>query len=325
MAAIIMDGRALSAHLMPELRAHVDQLKTEFGSTPSLAAILVGDDPASRQYIKNKQRVAGELGCDSRTVRMPSADATTGSLLSVIEELNADARVNALQLPGFREAMSLPDQAEQLIGLRTQQVLMHETGITDYLDIFEGSKIIEKLTGATMAKARDIAISMREAGYMKSIGIVSSELTRQLSERQRKLESGEVTQIGVNAFPGEIGLAPRAAHPDDSVDYDAIARERIASINQWRQSRDNRAVSATREQLERAAKEGGDVTLEVHDNGQGFDDKQLSRQRSLGILGMQERALILGGEFTVTSAPGKGTTVRVRIPETRQKQREENK
>src|SRR5580692_12195543 len=101
MAAIIMDGRALSAHLMPELRAHVDQLKSEFGCTPSLAAILVGDDPASRQYVKNKQRVAAELGCESRTVRMTADEATTDSLLKVIAELNADKDVNAilLQLP----------------------------------------------------------------------------------------------------------------------------------------------------------------------------------------------------------------------------------
>jgi len=101
MAAIIMDGRALSAHLMPELRANVDELKSRFGCTPSLAAILVGDDPASRQYVKNKQRVAAELGCDSRTVRIKSADATTDALLKVIAELNADANVNAilLQLP----------------------------------------------------------------------------------------------------------------------------------------------------------------------------------------------------------------------------------
>src|ERR1039458_4448190 len=115
MAAIIMDGRALSAHLMPELRAHADELKRDFGCTPSLAAILVGDDPASRQYVKNKQRVAGELGCDSRTVRMASADATTDALLGVIGGLNADARVNAtpLQLPtpGWSSRSRLLDAA----------------------------------------------------------------------------------------------------------------------------------------------------------------------------------------------------------------------
>jgi methylenetetrahydrofolate dehydrogenase (NADP+)/methenyltetrahydrofolate cyclohydrolase len=101
MAAIIMDGRALSAHLMPELRANVDELKRDFGCTPSLAAILVGDDPASRQYVKNKQRVAAELGCQSQTVRMNSAEATTDQLLKVIADLNDDANVNAilLQLP----------------------------------------------------------------------------------------------------------------------------------------------------------------------------------------------------------------------------------
>ena len=202
-------------------------------------------------------------GCQVRSLTLTEQQPEVNILRIAYEALpvvlSADARVNALQLPGFREAMSLPDQAEQLIGLRTQQVLMHETGITDYVDIFEGSKIIEKVTGDTMDKARDIAIRMREAGYTKSIGMVSSELTRQLSERQRKLEAGEITQIGVNAFAGEIGLAPRAAHQEDSVDYDAISRERIKSINQWRQSRDNRAVSAAREKLELAAKAGADT------------------------------------------------------------------
>src|SRR3984885_10025459 len=202
-------------------------------------------------------------GCQVRSLTLTEQQPEVNILRIAYEALpvvfSADARVNALQLPGFREAMSLPDRAEQLIGLRPQQVLMPETGITDCGAIFEGSKIIEKLTGETMERARDIAMRMREAGYTKSIGIVSAELTRQLTERQRKLESGEITQIGVNAFPDEIGLAPRAAHIDDAVDYDAIALERIASIAKWRAARDNRAVAAAREKLERAASDNGDV------------------------------------------------------------------
>ncbi len=101
MAAIIMDGRALRAHLMPELRRNVDELKSKFECTPALAAVFVGDDPASRQYVKNKQRAAAELGCDSRTVRIPATTATTAGLLKVIAELNDDARTNAIliQLP----------------------------------------------------------------------------------------------------------------------------------------------------------------------------------------------------------------------------------
>src|SRR5258705_6045880 len=96
MAAIIMDGRLLSAHLMPEVRANVDVLKSKFGCTPSLAAILVGDDPASRQYIKNKERAAAELGCESRTIRIVAADASTEVLLDVIANLNEDPGINAI-------------------------------------------------------------------------------------------------------------------------------------------------------------------------------------------------------------------------------------
>lgn len=66
----------------------------------------------------------------------------------------------------------------------------------------------------------------------------------------------------------------------------------------------------------RLAKEDGNLTLEVHDNGKGVSGEQLASGSSLGILGMRERALLLGGELTITGALGKGTTVRVRIPET---------
>ncbi len=248
-------------------------------------------------------------GCQVRSLTLTEQQPEVNILRIAYEALpvvlSADARVNALQLPGFREAMSLPDQAEQLIGLRTQQVLMHETGITDYVDIFEGSKIIEKVTAETMEKARAIAIRMREAGYTKSIGMVSSELTRQLSERQRKLESGEITQIGVNAFAGEIGLAPRAAHQEDSVDYDAISRERIASINQWRQSRDNRAVATAREKLESAAKSGAD-TMEA----------TLELARAGGTVGEWTSSLerVTQGRYTPIILDRSSTSAPLRVP-----------
>ncbi len=64
----------------------------------------------------------------------------------------------------------------------------------------------------------------------------------------------------------------------------------------------------------RLARENGDLSLEVRDNGKGVNDEQLSAASSLGVLGMRERVLMLGGELTITGAPGKGTTVRVRIP-----------
>jgi PAS domain S-box-containing protein len=67
----------------------------------------------------------------------------------------------------------------------------------------------------------------------------------------------------------------------------------------------------------RLAEENGDLTLEVCDNGRGIGEDDLARANSLGILGMRERALLLGGTLTITGDPGKGTTVRLRIPEVR--------
>ncbi len=201
--------------------------------------------------------VAFRAGCQVRSLTLTEPQPEVNIIRIAYEALpvvlSADARVNALQLPGFREALALPDQSEQTLSLRTQQVLMHETGLADYGDIFEGSKVIEKLTDETAARAREIALRLREAGYSRAISIVSGELTRQLAERHRKVESGEMVQIGVNAFTGEVGLTPP---PKQNADHAAQAlkeKERIGSIKKWRAARDQGAVSKAREALERAA------------------------------------------------------------------------
>lgn len=75
--------------------------------------------------------------------------------------------------------------------------------------------------------------------------------------------------------------------------------------------------AAASEVVVRLGEENGDLILEVQDNGKGIAEAKLSESGSLGILGMQERALLLGGELNISSAPREGTTVRARIPQTR--------
>jgi methylenetetrahydrofolate dehydrogenase (NADP+)/methenyltetrahydrofolate cyclohydrolase len=101
MAAIIMDGRALSERLTPEIRSHAQELARRYGIVPGLAAVLVGDDPASRQYVRNKQRFVAELGLVSELVAVPAAEASTEGLLRTIARLNGDERIAGvlLQLP----------------------------------------------------------------------------------------------------------------------------------------------------------------------------------------------------------------------------------
>ncbi|HYA36045.1 MAG TPA: methylmalonyl-CoA mutase family protein [Candidatus Binataceae bacterium] len=217
------------------------------------------------ELCKNEYKIDGVLfraGCQVRSLTLTEQQPEVNIIRIAYEALpvlmSADARVNALQLPGFREAMALPDQAEQLLSLRTQQVVMHETGITDYPDIFEGSKVVEEMTRQTMDRARQIALDLRAQGYSRSIATVGAELTRQLAERYRRLESGEIVQIGVNAFTGDIGIA-KAPVASDTTDYAAIERERIAAIARWRSERDSDAVKKAGDALARAAAEGAAV------------------------------------------------------------------
>jgi (2R)-ethylmalonyl-CoA mutase len=212
--------------------------------------------------------VAFRAGCQVRSLTLTEPQPEVNIIRIAYEALpvvmSAGARVNALQLPGFREALALPDQSEQTLSLRTQQVLMHETGLAAYGDIFEGSKVIEKLTDETATRAREIAIRLREAGYSRAISIVSGELTRQLAERHRKVESGEIVQIGVNAFTGEVGLTPPPKQNSDHTAQASKEKDRIESIKKWRTARDQNAVAKARETLERAgANEGGSGLIEA--------------------------------------------------------------
>src|ERR1019366_8903656 len=66
---------------------------------------------------------------------------------------------------------------------------------------------------------------------------------------------------------------------------------------------------------------GLELVLEVLDNGKGFEDVAGTTEKSLGFLGMKERALILGGKFEVSSSPGQGTSITVRVPLTHRSKR----
>lgn len=217
--------------------------------------------------------VAFRAGCQVRsltlTEQQPELNIVRIAYEALPVVLSANARVGALQLPGFREALGLPDQAEQLLSLRTQQILMHETGIAAFEDIFEGSHVIERLTGEIADHSRAIALRLRETGYSRAIGIVGAELTRQLAERHSKLETGAIVQVGVNAFLGEIKLTP-SLNIGDSAAQEEIERQRIESIRRWRTVRDQSAVASAREQLAQAAQDNGEImpaTLELARSG----------------------------------------------------------
>ncbi len=109
MAARLLDGRAVAQLIRTEVARDVEALRAKSGEAPRLAAVLVGDDPASRVYVRNKIAACAEVGIRSEEVRLP-ADASEESILESVRTLNADADLDGIlvQLPLPRGLDRLP-------------------------------------------------------------------------------------------------------------------------------------------------------------------------------------------------------------------------
>lgn len=96
----IMDGKALAQKMQSELTIKVQQLKQEKGTVPGLVVILVGDNPASQVYVRNKERAALAAGFKSETVRL-SESICQEELIAIIERYNEDDTIHGIlvQLP----------------------------------------------------------------------------------------------------------------------------------------------------------------------------------------------------------------------------------
>jgi len=98
--ATLIDGKAVSASIRAQLKTQIAQWAAETGVTPCLAVVLVGDDPASAIYVRNKKRACRECGMRSVQLVLP-AETTQEELLSHIDALNTDPSVHGIlvQMP----------------------------------------------------------------------------------------------------------------------------------------------------------------------------------------------------------------------------------
>ncbi len=100
MTAKVIDGKAFAARVRADVATHVAAMKQDHGITPGLAVVLVGDDPASRVYVKNKHTSTIEVGMNSFEHRL-SAETSEADLLALVQKLNNDPAVHGIlvQLP----------------------------------------------------------------------------------------------------------------------------------------------------------------------------------------------------------------------------------
>ena len=113
MTATIIDGKQLAQKLRADWKPRADRLNAA-GIAPGLAAIIVGDNPASKIYVRNKIRACHEIGIHSEE-HVLAADSTPAAVLALIEKLNADAHIHGilLQLP-LPAALAQPAMVERI-------------------------------------------------------------------------------------------------------------------------------------------------------------------------------------------------------------------
>src|SRR4030081_2435075 len=92
--ANLIDGRAIAEKVYVDLRGEIAELKAR-GLTPGLAVVLVGDDPASRAYVRSKDKMSRELGLHSVKIELPES-TTQAELLARVQELNRDAAIHGI-------------------------------------------------------------------------------------------------------------------------------------------------------------------------------------------------------------------------------------
>ncbi|MCL4140651.1 UNVERIFIED_CONTAM: hypothetical protein GTU68_021365 [Idotea baltica] len=100
MSAELLDGKKIAGEIRADVAADVASFVADGGAKPCLAAVLVGEDPASQVYVRNKNRACEKAGIEGRTHRL-DASTSQGELIDLVGQLNDDATVNGIlvQLP----------------------------------------------------------------------------------------------------------------------------------------------------------------------------------------------------------------------------------
>jgi methylmalonyl-CoA mutase, N-terminal domain len=201
---------------------------------------------------------------DPRSLLLRFHAQTAGSSLTAQQPENNIVRVaiqalaavlggcQSLHTNSMDEALALPTEESALIALRTQQIIAHETGVTNTIDPVAGSYAIETLTTEIEDRAKEYLSKIDALGGMiKAIesGFVQTEIQRAAYEFQRGVEKKEQIVVGVNDF-----VAPDQRQiPTLRIDAE-IEQAQVARLNALRAKRDSTKTQAALAELERRAK-----------------------------------------------------------------------
>ena len=190
------------------------------------------------------------------TEAQPENNVYRIALEALAVSLGRSARARAMQLPAWNEALGLPRPWDQQWSLRLQQILAFETDLLEYPDIFEGSKVMESLVQELKSGAREEMARVAESGgAVEAVDYMKAGLVESHRERWRRIESGELTVVGMNRFTSTEPSPLTADAEGGILRVDPqVEAERQAAVQRWRsEQRDQAEVDGALEELARVA------------------------------------------------------------------------
>ncbi len=188
--------------------------------------------------------VKNEFGIDNPESQLCRFHVTTLEALSAVL-----GGAQSIHTNGKDEAISLPSEKNALLALRTQQIIAHETNITDFVDPIGDSSIISEMTNKIVKEVLNKIDDIDKKGGMEKLidtGEIEEEISNASIEFQNKLDKKEEILIGVNKFVNEEKIDLTISEKDD--------KNRVDSLIKFRKNRDNEKVYHALLVLEEKAK-----------------------------------------------------------------------
>ncbi|HME91974.1 MAG TPA: methylmalonyl-CoA mutase family protein, partial [Myxococcaceae bacterium] len=215
------------------------------------------EDPIKRRF-----RYGVQVNSLGLTAQQPENNVQRIVLETLAVTLSKEARARSIQLPAWNEALGLPRPWDQQWSLRIQQVVAYETDLLEYAqDIFDGSKVIEAKVKELMEGATAELGRIQQIGdAAHAIDAMKRALVASHAERQRRIESGELTVVGVNKFTEHEPSPLLTADAESILVVDPEAeRQQIERLRAFRAARNQSEVADALRALADAAKQGSNI------------------------------------------------------------------
>ena len=215
-----------------------------------------GATNARAQQLRFHAQTAGS----TLTAQQPDNNIVRTSLQALAAVLGG---AQSLHCNGRDEALALPTEESATIAIRTQQILLHESGVANTADPVGGSYAIEHMTNQIEHEATALLARIDAAGGTLAViesGFIQQQIQDSAYQAQQAIDAGETVVVGVNRFVDERAAAAKAGifRVDPEIERRQI--ERVRAVRAGRSERDWRSAIAA---IDRAARDGGNLVPPV--------------------------------------------------------------